>query len=72
MQKLDAELAKAQEDLVGVVQWSDLQDQLLGQLHSRGVTRQDLEKTLQKIPFVSEDDDDEPCSLFTMTNWGWG
>ncbi|KAF9343523.1 hypothetical protein BGX34_006654, partial [Mortierella sp. NVP85] len=54
MQKLDADLAKAQEDLVGVVQWTDLQDQLLGQLHNRGVTRQDLEKTLQKIPFTQE------------------
>lgn len=53
MQKLDADLAKAQEDLIGVVQWTDLQDQLLGQLHSRGVTRQDLEKTLEAIPFVS-------------------
>ncbi|KAG0242745.1 phosphatase phospho-type [Mortierella sp. GBAus27b] len=54
MEKLGGDLAKIQADLVEVVQWTDLQDQLLGQLHERGITQQDLEKSLRQIPFTQE------------------
>ncbi|KAG0005116.1 hypothetical protein BGZ65_011953 [Modicella reniformis] len=54
VEKLGGDLAQAQQDLVQEVQWTDLQDQLLRELHSRGITRQDLEKTLRKIPFTIE------------------
>ncbi|KAI1294480.1 hypothetical protein EDD11_008117 [Mortierella claussenii] len=52
VQHLGGDLAKQQKDLVEKMQWTDLQDMLLGQMHERGVTRQDLEKTLSKIPFT--------------------
>ncbi|KAF9917513.1 putative phosphatase phospho1 [Lobosporangium transversale] len=48
------EFAQQQQDLFDKVQWTDLQDLLLGQMHQRGVTRQDLEKSLKEIPFAPE------------------
>ncbi|KAF8977823.1 hypothetical protein BGZ46_007100 [Entomortierella lignicola] len=48
------DIAKQQEDLHEKVQWTDLQDMLLGKLHECGVTRQDIEKSLQGIPFTPE------------------
>ncbi|KAF9347141.1 hypothetical protein BGX26_001366 [Mortierella sp. AD094] len=54
IQNLGGEIAKQQEELYGKVQWTDLQDMLLGQLHERGITRQDIEKSLQEIPFTPE------------------
>ncbi|KAF9115904.1 hypothetical protein BGX27_005785 [Mortierella sp. AM989] len=54
IQNLGGELAKQQAELFGKIQWTDLQDMLLGQLYEHGVTRQDLEKSLQEIPLTSD------------------
>ncbi|KAF9429220.1 hypothetical protein BGZ76_001644 [Entomortierella beljakovae] len=54
IQNLGGEIANQQVELYGKVQWTDLQDMLLGQLHERGITRQDLEKSLRDIPFTPE------------------
>ncbi|KAG0316088.1 hypothetical protein BGZ99_007044 [Dissophora globulifera] len=48
------EVARQQEALYGTMQWTDLQDQLLGQLYDQGITRQDLETSLRGIPFAPE------------------
>ncbi|KAF9339751.1 hypothetical protein BGZ91_004827 [Linnemannia elongata] len=51
---LSAELSKIQLDSIGKVQWTDLQQRLLGELFDRGVSREDIERTLANIPFVPE------------------
>ncbi|KAF9154405.1 hypothetical protein BG015_001028 [Linnemannia schmuckeri] len=51
---LAPDLAKQQEDLIGKILWTDLQDLLLQRLFERGITQQDLEKTLHQIPFTPE------------------
>ncbi|KAF9298598.1 hypothetical protein BGZ88_005815 [Linnemannia elongata] len=51
---LAPDLAKQQEDLIGKILWTELQDLLLQRLFERGVTQQDLEKTLHRIPFTPE------------------
>ncbi|KAF9096869.1 hypothetical protein BGX29_008415, partial [Mortierella sp. GBA35] len=53
-ENLAADLAKEQESFVGKILWTDLQDILLQRLFERGVTKQDLERTLHKIPFTPE------------------
>ncbi|KAG9319587.1 hypothetical protein KVV02_000612 [Mortierella alpina] len=54
IQQLGGDLVKNQEDLFGKMQWTDLQDMLLGQLFDRGVTKQDLENTLRQVPMMPE------------------
>ncbi|KAF9960462.1 hypothetical protein BGZ70_008607 [Mortierella alpina] len=56
IQQLGEDLVKSQEDLFGKMQWTDLQDMLLGQLFDRGVTKQDLENTLRQVPMAYEVD----------------
>ncbi|KAF9957450.1 hypothetical protein BGZ72_001827 [Mortierella alpina] len=56
IQQLGGELIKDQEDLFGKMQWTDLQDMLLGQLFERGVTKRDLENTLRQVPMAYEID----------------
>ncbi|KAF9155161.1 hypothetical protein BG015_010865 [Linnemannia schmuckeri] len=51
---LSAELSKIQLDSIGKVQWTDLQQRLLGELFDRGVSREDIERTLASIPFAPE------------------
>ncbi|KAG0314906.1 hypothetical protein BGZ97_008836 [Linnemannia gamsii] len=51
---LNAELSKIQLDSIGKVQWTDLQQRLLGELFDRGVSREDIERTLTSIPFAPE------------------
>ncbi|KAF9082460.1 hypothetical protein BGX23_012450 [Mortierella sp. AD031] len=51
---LSAELSKIQLDAIGKVQWTDLQQRLLGELFDRGITREDIERTLSSIPFAPE------------------
>ncbi|KAF9913157.1 hypothetical protein EC991_003617 [Linnemannia zychae] len=53
-ENLASDLAKQQEDFIGKILWTDLQDLLLQRLFERGVTQQDLEKTLREIPFTPE------------------
>ncbi|KAG0046585.1 hypothetical protein BGZ83_008243 [Gryganskiella cystojenkinii] len=50
-QHLSEELYQEQQAAIGKTQWTDLQQQLLGKLYDRGVTRAQLEKTLGQIPF---------------------
>ncbi|CAO3571419.1 unnamed protein product [Mortierella alpina] len=54
MEQLAEDLVKSQEDLFGKMQWTDLQDMLLGQLFDRGMTKQDLENTLRQVPMMPE------------------
>ncbi|KAG0261108.1 putative phosphatase phospho1 [Mortierella polycephala] len=54
MQRLSGDLFKEQEDLFGKMQWTDLQNMLLGRLFDRGVTKQDIEQVLHEIPFTQE------------------
>ncbi|KAI7816528.1 phosphatase phospho-type [Gamsiella multidivaricata] len=54
VQHLGGEFAKEQVELFGKVQWTDLQDMLLGRLYDRGITRQDLERILREVPFTPE------------------
>ncbi|KAF8946070.1 hypothetical protein BGZ47_001395 [Haplosporangium gracile] len=51
---LSAELSKIQLDSIGKVQWTDLQQRLLGELFDRGINREDIERTLASIPFAPE------------------
>ncbi|KAF9907491.1 hypothetical protein EC991_010872 [Linnemannia zychae] len=51
---LNAELSKIQLDSIGKVQWTDLQQRLLGELFERGISREDIERTLSSIPFAPE------------------
>ncbi|KAG0281581.1 hypothetical protein BGZ95_001932 [Linnemannia exigua] len=51
---LAPDLAKQQEDHIGKIVWTELQDLLLQRLFERGITQQDLEKTLRNIPFTPE------------------
>ncbi|KAF9927952.1 hypothetical protein FBU30_002740 [Linnemannia zychae] len=51
---LNAELSKIQLDSIGKVQWTDLQQRLLGELFDRGVSRENIERTLCSIPFAPE------------------
>ncbi|KAG0290453.1 hypothetical protein BGZ96_006077 [Linnemannia gamsii] len=51
---LSAELSKIQLGSIGKVQWTDLQQRLLGELFDRGVSREDIEQTLSSIPFAPE------------------
>ncbi|KAG0200528.1 hypothetical protein BGX28_006433 [Mortierella sp. GBA30] len=52
IRQLGGEIAKSQEELLGKMQWTDLQDMLLGQLFERGVTKQDIENSLRQIPMA--------------------
>ncbi|KAG0252111.1 hypothetical protein DFQ27_008257 [Actinomortierella ambigua] len=54
MQELSPSLRDIQMVEEGVVQWTDLQDKLLGMLHEKGFRRSQLEATLQNIPFTTE------------------
>ncbi|KAG0280384.1 hypothetical protein BGZ95_010296 [Linnemannia exigua] len=51
---LNAELSKIQLNSIGKVQWTDLQQRLLGELFDRGISKEDIERTLSSIPFASE------------------
>ncbi|KAI1307285.1 hypothetical protein EDD11_004535 [Mortierella claussenii] len=51
---LSKELHQEQLASVGKVQWTDLQQRLLGELFNRGVTKDDIERTLSQIPFAPE------------------
>ncbi|KAF8935759.1 phosphatase phospho-type [Dissophora ornata] len=51
---LGGELSNEQEAPYQTMLWTDLQELLLGKLYDRGVTRQDLERTLREIPFTPE------------------
>ncbi|KAG0380268.1 hypothetical protein BGX24_009279 [Mortierella sp. AD032] len=53
-ENLAADLAKQQEDHIGKMVWTELQDLLLQRLYERGITQQDLEMTLREIPFTPE------------------
>ncbi|KAG0320670.1 hypothetical protein BGZ97_013100 [Linnemannia gamsii] len=53
-ENLAPDLAKQQGALIGKVLWTELQNLLLQRLFERGVTQQDLEKTLHQIPFTPE------------------
>ncbi|KAF9927736.1 hypothetical protein FBU30_002939 [Linnemannia zychae] len=53
-ENLAPDLAKEQEELIGKFVWTDLQNMLLERLFERGITQQDLEKTLRTIPFTPE------------------
>ncbi|KAG0366309.1 phosphatase phospho-type [Gamsiella multidivaricata] len=53
-ENLSKELYQQQLDAVGKVQWTDLQQRLLGELFDRGVFRGDIERTLSQIPFAPE------------------
>ncbi|KAG0246197.1 phosphatase phospho-type [Mortierella sp. GBAus27b] len=48
------ELYQVQLESVGKVQWTDLQQRLLGELFDRGVSREDIERTLSQVPFAPE------------------
>ncbi|KAF9155321.1 hypothetical protein BGX21_005497 [Mortierella sp. AD011] len=48
------ELYQEQLEAVGKVQWTDLQQRLLGELFERGISREDIERTLSHIPFAPE------------------
>ncbi|GJJ73641.1 pyridoxal phosphate phosphatase PHOSPHO2 [Entomortierella parvispora] len=48
------ELYQEQLVSVGKVQWTDLQQRLLGELFDRGVTQAQIEKTLGQIPFAPD------------------
>ncbi|KAF9427160.1 hypothetical protein BGZ76_002444 [Entomortierella beljakovae] len=48
------ELYQVQLESAGKVQWTDLQQRLLGELFDRGIAREDIEKTLSHIPFAPE------------------
>ncbi|KAF9273062.1 hypothetical protein BGZ68_001870 [Mortierella alpina] len=51
---LSEELFQEQLQAVGKVQWTDLQQRLLGELFDRGVSRDDIERTLSQVPFAPE------------------
>ncbi|KAK3846336.1 MAG: putative phosphatase-domain-containing protein [Linnemannia gamsii] len=51
---LNAELSKIQLNSIGKVQWTDLQQRLLGELFDRGISREDIERTLSNISFAPE------------------
>ncbi|KAF9940237.1 hypothetical protein BGZ65_007712 [Modicella reniformis] len=51
---LSEELYQVQLDVVGKVQWTDLQQRLLGELYDRGVSKEDIERTLSQVPFAPE------------------
>ncbi|KAF9967627.1 hypothetical protein BGZ70_008839 [Mortierella alpina] len=51
---LSEELFQEQLQAVGKVQWTDLQQRLLGELYDRGVSREDIERTLSQVPFAPE------------------
>ncbi|KAF9192550.1 hypothetical protein BGZ51_005347 [Haplosporangium sp. Z 767] len=53
-ENLSKELFQMQLEAVGKVQWTDLQHRLLGELFDRGVSRQDIERTLGQVPFTME------------------
>ncbi|KAI8595540.1 putative phosphatase-domain-containing protein [Dissophora ornata] len=53
-QHLSEELHQEQLDCAGKVQWTDLQQRLLGELFARGVSREDIEGVLSQIPFAPE------------------
>ncbi|KAF9198211.1 hypothetical protein BGZ49_001046 [Haplosporangium sp. Z 27] len=48
------ELYQVQLESVGKIQWTDLQQRLLGELFDRGISREDIERTLSHIPFAPE------------------
>ncbi|KAG0210040.1 hypothetical protein BGX28_009717 [Mortierella sp. GBA30] len=51
---LSEELFQQQLQAVGKVQWTDLQQRLLGELFDRGVSKEDIENTLSQVPFAPE------------------
>ncbi|KAF9425360.1 putative phosphatase phospho1 [Podila epigama] len=59
-QHLNQELYQVQLMSVGKVQWTDLQQRLLGSLFDSGVSRKDIENTLRRIPF-------EPAMIEALT-----
>ncbi|CAG8602482.1 14090_t:CDS:2 [Funneliformis caledonium] len=50
-EQLSKELAKKIDDLQRKVQWTDLMHMLLEELHKEGISRQQIEDALAKIPF---------------------
>ncbi|KAF9110501.1 hypothetical protein BGX27_006266 [Mortierella sp. AM989] len=53
-ENLCEELYQEQLEAVGKVQWTDLQQRLLGELFDRGISREDIERALSHIPFAPE------------------
>ncbi|ORZ26930.1 putative phosphatase-domain-containing protein [Lobosporangium transversale] len=51
---LNTELHQEQLASAGKVQWTDLQQRLLGELFKCGVTKEDIERTLSQVPFAPE------------------
>ncbi|KAG0098180.1 hypothetical protein BGZ93_000896 [Podila epicladia] len=53
-QHLNKDLYQVQLESVGKVQWTDLQQGLLGKLFASGVSRKDIEDTLSQVPFDTD------------------
>nr|CAG8658966.1 2473_t:CDS:10 [Entrophospora candida] len=53
-EQLSIETAEKLDKLYGKIQWTDLMDKLLGELHQKGITRQQIEHAFTKIPFRSK------------------
>lgn len=54
MFNLGKEFCEGKEEDFKKVQWTDLQEELLGKMFNKGVTTQDIVESLQKIPFTPE------------------
>ncbi|KAF9130731.1 putative phosphatase phospho1 [Mortierella sp. 14UC] len=53
-ENLALDLAEQQKEFFGKILWTELQDLLLQRLFERGITQQDLERTLREIPLAPE------------------
>ncbi|KAF9389709.1 putative phosphatase phospho1 [Podila verticillata] len=53
-QHLNKNLYQVQLESAGKVQWTDLQQRLLGELFAAGVSRKDIEDTLSRVPFDAD------------------
>ncbi|KAF9327799.1 hypothetical protein BG006_008940 [Podila minutissima] len=54
MFNLGKEFCEGKEEEFKELQWTDLQEELLGKMFDKGITTQDIVESLQRIPFTPE------------------
>ncbi|KAG0095163.1 hypothetical protein BGZ93_006252 [Podila epicladia] len=54
MLNLGKEFCEGKEEEFKELQWTDLQEELLGKMFDKGVTTQDIVESLQRVPFTPE------------------